>query len=88
MIQKICFCVLLWGQKVCKVLKKDGDQLSAPEQLVKDGNETSGNTALGGEGDPSIHVGSEIAPIELIEFDNNLVGVDKFPKGELAKRMF
>ena len=29
--------------------EKDGDQLSAPEQLVTDENESSGNTELGGE---------------------------------------
>ena len=55
------------------------------EQLVTGEKETSGNTELGGEEDPSMHEGGEIAPSGLTEFDNNLVGVGKFSgerKGE------
>ena len=37
--------------------EKAVDQLSVPEQLVTDGKETSGNTELGGEEDPSMHEG-------------------------------
>ena len=54
--------------------EKAGDKLSLPEQLVIDENESSENTELGGEEDPSMHEGGEIAPNELIEFDNNLAG--------------
>ena len=61
--------------------EKVGDQLSVPEQLVTDGKEKSGNTELGGEEDPSMHEGGEIAPSELIEFGNNLAGVEKFSGG-------
>ena len=50
-----------------------------PEQLVTDEKETSENTELGGGEDPSMREGSEIAPSELIEFDNNLIRVKKFP---------
>ena len=67
-------------------LEKGGDQLSAPEQWVTDENETSGNTELEGEEDPSMHVGSEIAPIEFTEFDNNLVGVNKFPREGIGEK--
>ena len=41
---------------------------------------------MGGEDDPSIHVGSEIAPSEFIEFDNNLVGVNKFPREGIEEK--
>ena len=61
--------------------EKAGDQLALPEQLVIDENESSENTDLGGGDDPIMHVGSEIAPSELIEFDNNLAGVNKFSRG-------
>ena len=61
--------------------EKAGDQLSSPEQLVIDVDESSENTELGGGDDPIMHVGSEIAPSELIEFDNNLAGVNKFSRG-------
>ena len=62
------------GTENLQNFEKAGDQLSAPEQLVTDENDTSGNTELGGEEDPSMHEGSEIAPSELIEFGNNLAG--------------
>ena len=69
--------------------EKAGDQLALPEQLVIGENESSENTELGGEEDPSMHEGSEIAPSELIEFDNNLIRVEKFFGGKvMKKRMF
>ena len=33
-----------------------------------------------------MHVGSEIAPNELIEFDNNLVGVGKFLREGIGEK--
>ena len=33
-----------------------------------------------------MHVGSEITPNELIEFDNNLVGVEKFPREGIEEK--
>ena len=60
--------------------EKDWEQLSVPEQLVSDENETSAITEPGCEEDPNMHVGIGIAPNELIEFDNNLAGVNKFPR--------
>ena len=65
---------------------KARDQLSAPERLVTDEEETSENTELGAGEDPSLHVGSEIAPSELIEFDNNLAGVGKFSGGRNGEK--
>ena len=67
--------------------ENDGDQLSVPEQLVSDEKESSEYTELGGEEDSVMYVGSKIAPNELIEFDNNLVGV-KRPQGKMKLRMF
>jgi len=61
--------------------EKAGDQLASPEQLVIDENESSENTELGGEEDPSMHEGSEIPPSELIEFGNNLIRAKKFSGG-------
>ena len=52
--------------------EQDGGHFSFPEQLVMDEKESSENTELGGEEEPSMHEGSEIAPNELIEFDNSL----------------
>ena len=66
--------------------EKGGDQLSVPEQLVMDENESSGNAEMGGEDDSIMHVGGEIAPNELTEFDNNLVGVKKFPKEGIEEK--
>ena len=64
-----------------KNFEKDVGQISVPEQLVMGENEASENAELGGEDDPIMHVGGEIAPGELIEFDNNLVDVKKSPRG-------
>ena len=48
---------------------------------------TSGNTELGGAENLNLHEGCGIAPNELTEFDNNLVGVRNVSK-EMKFRMF
>ena len=53
------------------------DQISLPEQEILDERESSENPELGGGGNPSMHEGSEIAPNELIEFDNNLFRINQ-----------
>ena len=68
--------------------EKSGDQLSLSEQLVTDEKETYGDTELGGGEDPSMREGSEIAQSGLIEFGNNLVGLENFPWGEWRKGCF
>ena len=59
-------------------LEKAGDHFSLPEQLVGDEIESSENTEQGGEEEPSMHVGSESVPNELIEFGNDLERGNQF----------
>ena len=59
-------------------IEKAGDHFSLPEQLVGGEIESSENTEQGGEEEPSMHVGSESVPNELIEFDNDLERENQF----------